>query len=205
MNKLLSRLFPGKTEPDFITIVSGLPRSGTSLMMNMLEAGGMKIVTDNLRSADTDNPGGYYEFERVKHIYKGDHAWLSEVRGKVVKVISTLLPFLPGNYRYRILFMQREMTEILASQKKMLINRGEEPGKSDDGEMAAIFEKNLRQVEEWSTTHPNVIRLNISYNELLRDPAPLVERINEFLGGKLETEAMLRVINPDLYRQRLAK
>lgn len=179
-------------------------------MMNMLAAAGMDIVTDHIRSADIDNPGGYYEFEPVKNLYKADKSasdlsWLPEVRGKVVKVISTLLPYLPGNFRYRIIFMRRNMAEILASQKKMLINRGEDPEKISDDQMAMIFNKNLHQVEEWISSHPNVSRIDVNYNQLLQDPAPIIEQVNQFLGGNLETEKMAQVINPDLYRQRLAK
>ncbi len=204
MNKFFSRLFQEKAESGFITVVSGLPRSGTSLMMNMLEAGGMKILCDNLRMADQDNPVGYFEYERVKDLIKGDHAWLTVASGRVVKVISTLLPNLPTNHRYRIVFMRRDMAEVLASQKKMLINRGEDPEKTSDAQMALIFEKNLRQVDEWIQTHSSVSRIDISYNQLLRDPEPLVEQVNQFLGGNLETGKMLNVINPDLYRQRMA-
>ncbi len=174
-------------------------------MMNMLEAGGMKILCDNLRMADQDNPVGYFEYERVKDLIKGDHAWLTEARGRVVKVISTLLPYLPTNQRYRIVFMRRDMAEVLASQKKMLVNRGEDPEKTSDAQMALIYEKNLRQVDEWIHTHSSVSRIDISYNQLLRDPEPLVEQVNQFLGGNLERGKMLNVINPDLYRQRMAK
>jgi hypothetical protein len=211
MKTFFSRLFPDhKTErntapQDEITIVSGLPRSGTSLMMKMLEAGGLSILTDNVRTADTDNLGGYYEFERVKALYKGDIAWLPSAQGKVVKVISTLLPNLPSNYQYRILFMRRDMAEVLASQKKMLVNRGEDPDKFNDAQIAAIFEKNLRQVEEWLHSNPNVKWMDVNYNQLLREPEPLVAKVNEFFGGNLETSVMMGAINPDLYRQRLAK
>ncbi len=205
MNKFFSRLFQEKAESGFITVVSGLPRSGTSLMMNMLEAGGMKILCDNLRMADQDNPVGYFEYERVKDLIKGDHAWLTVASGRVVKVISTLLPNLPTNHRYRIVFMRRDMAEILASQKKMLANRGEDPEKIGDTQIAQIFEKNLRQVEEWVELNPDVKRIEVSYNQLIQMPEPLVRRVNEFLGGNLEMDKMMGAINPNLYRQRFAK
>ena len=205
MKKLFSPLFQNKTEHEVITIVSGLPRSGTSLMMSMLEAGGMMILTDNKRTADIDNPEGYHEYEQVKDLAKGNYSWLSKARGKGVKVISTLLPYLPMQHRYRIILMRRNMAEILASQKKMIINRGEDPDKIPDTQMTQIFEKNLRQVDEWINSHPNITKLEISYNQLLDDPEPLVHQVNQFVGGNLDMNKMLDVINPNLYRQRLAK
>src|ERR1043165_1737839 len=117
-----------------ITVVSGLPRSGTSMMMKMLEAGGMSLLVDNLRTADDDNPAGYYEFEPVKKLSQGDFDWLEEAQGKAVKVIAALLADLPSAYTYQIIFMRRDMFEILASQNKMLLNRGEDLKKISDAE-----------------------------------------------------------------------
>ena len=102
-----------------ITIVSGLPRSGTSMMMRMLEAGGMEVVTDNIRKANGDNPHGYFEFEKVKKI-KEDSSWLDETFGKVFKMVSMLLYELPSDKNYKIIFMKRNMKEIMASQRIML-------------------------------------------------------------------------------------
>lgn len=185
-----------------ITVVSGLPRSGTSMMMKMLEAGGLPPVTDNLRTADEDNPKGYYEFERVKQLPKGDVAWLPDAQGKVVKVIAALLPSLPTTYRYRVIFMQRAMPEVLASQRQMLIRRGEDPDKVPDDLLAKLFEKHLRQVNEWVGQQPNVERLDVNYNEMLKDPQPFIERIQAFLGSQLDTEKMRQVVDPSLHRQR---
>ena len=198
--KLLRKLGTGDT----ITIVSGLPRSGTSMVMKMLEAGGMTALTDNLRRADLDNPKGYYEFEPVKKLYKGETAWLPEARGKVVKVIATLLPYLPDTYQYRVIFVHRDLREILASQKKMLVNRGEDADKVADEEMAQIFEKHLSQVDRWIKAHPNVKCIDVDYNLLIRDPGLEIARINEFLGKTLDEEQMVNVIDPSLYRQRVA-
>jgi hypothetical protein len=185
-----------------ITVVSGLPRSGTSLMMKMLEAGGIPPLTDNLRTPDEDNPKGYYEFERVKKLNKGDAAWLEDATGKSVKVIATLLPHLPDRYTYRVIFMQRTMSEILASQKKMLINRGLEEDKVSDAEMAQLFKQNLEYVEEWITHQSHITKLDVNFNALLLDPAPHIACINEFLGGILDREKMSQVIDKNLYRQR---
>lgn len=187
-----------------ITIVSGLPRSGTSMMMKMLEAGGLPPMTDNLRTADEDNPKGYYEFERVKQLPKGDVAWLPEVQGKVVKVIAALLPHLPSGYQYRVIFMQRAMPEVLASQRQMLIRRGEDPDKIPDDMLAKLFEKHLKQVNEWVGQQPNVERLDVNYNEMLKNPQPYITQINSFLGGRLDSAKMAQVIDPSLHRQRQA-
>ena len=190
------------TSDQIITVVSGLPRSGTSMMMKMLEAGGIPPVTDNLRTADEDNPKGYYEFERVKQLTKGDIEWLADAPGKVVKVIAALLPYLPATYRYRVVFMQREMTEVLASQRQMLIRRGEDPNKIPDEIIAKLFEKHLRPVNEWVAQQSNVERLDVNYNEMLKNPAPFITQINAFLGGNLDTAQMAQVVDPSLHRQR---
>jgi len=185
-----------------VTIVSGLPRSGTSMMMKLLEAGGLPPLTDNLRTADEDNPKGYYEFERVKQLPKGDVAWLPDAQGKVVKVIAALLPHLPGGYEYRVIFMQRAMSEVLASQKQMLIRRGEDPNKIPDEVIAKLFEKHLKQVNDWVSQQPNVERLDVNYNEMLKNPQPFIDQINVFLGNQLDAAKMATVVDPSLHRQR---
>jgi broad-specificity NMP kinase len=185
-----------------ITVVSGLPRSGTSMMMKLLEAGGLPPVTDNLRTADEDNPKGYYEFERVKQLTKGDIEWLADAQGKVVKVIAALLPHLPATYRYRVIFMLRAMPEVLASQRQMLVRRGEDPNKIPDEVIARLFEKHLRQVNDWVAQQSNVERLDVNYNEMLKNPAPFIAQIDAFLGGNLNTAHMAQVVDPSLHRQR---
>ncbi len=201
MKSLFQRLSKSSND-EFITIVSGLPRSGTSMMMKVLEAGGIPPVTDELREADEDNPKGYYEFERVKEMDKGDTAWVAEGRGKVVKVISALLKHLPPGEQYRVVFIQRHMPEVLASQRKMLIRRGEDPDKMDDAQMAVLFEKHLQQVEAWLKSQPNFRVLYVHYSDVLADPRPHVAKVNEFLGGKLDTAAMAAAVDPKLYRNR---
>jgi len=185
-----------------IVVVSGLPRSGTSMMMKMLEAGGIPPLADGVREADDDNPKGYYEFERVKKL-PDDTDWLPEAEGKAVKIITQLLMKLPAGHEYRVVFMRRKIDEILASQKKMLIRRGtyKEGGPSDD-RMRDIMLKHVDQVFMWMDAQPNLEYLAVNYNEMLADPAPTVPRIDEFLGGGLDTDAMLTVVDPSLYRQR---
>ena len=197
----LRKLF-GNTQSQ-ILVVSGLPRSGTSMMMKMLEAGGIAPLTDEIREADSDNPRGYYEFERVKKLDKGDTEWLPQAEGKVVKVISALLRHLPGdNYRYKVIFMRRHMPEILASQRKMLVHRGEDADKMDDERMGELFGKHLRDVEQWLEHTDNVDVLYVHYSDALQDPQTTAERVAQFLGKDLDVERMVGVVDPKLYRNR---
>ncbi len=171
-------------------------------MMKMLEAGGIPPLTDKQRTADADNPQGYYEFERVKQLDKGDSGWLPQAEGKAVKVISALLKHLPDGYHYQVIFMERHMPEILASQRKMLIRRQEETDKVDDEQMAALFEKHVTEIRQWLAAQPNFEVLPIHYSDVLQDGWPQIQAVNQFLNGRLHEEAMANVIDPDLYRNR---
>ncbi|TKJ28034.1 MAG: sulfotransferase family protein [Chloroflexi bacterium B3_Chlor] len=186
---------------DTITIVSGLPRSGTSLMMSMLDAGGMEVLTDDQRTADDDNPKGYYEFERVKQI-EHDQSWLEDAKGKAVKMVAELLKHLPAAYTYKVVFMRRKMEEILASQRRMLIRRGEPTDRVTDEEMATMFARYLDRVEDWIAEQPNIDVIYVSYNDLLDSPLDHAETVNQFFGGSLNLEKMVSVIDSSLYRQR---
>lgn len=198
----LFRIYQRPVGGQFITIVSGLPRSGTSMMMKMLEAGGLPVLTDHQRAPDEDNPKGYYEFERVKKLPEGDYAWLPEARGKVVKVISALLEHLPGGYDYRVIFMQRKMEEILASQKQMLV-RADKPSENiSDDDLAAMYRRHLASVQAWLAARPNFCVLYVDYNDLLVRPETHIPQINRFLGGNLDMNKMTYVVDPSLYRQR---
>ncbi|MEI6125903.1 MAG: sulfotransferase domain-containing protein [Pseudomonadota bacterium] len=184
-----------------IVIVSGLPRSGTSMMMKMLEAGGLHTFTDNIRVPDEDNPKGYYEFERVKQLDK-ENAWLSEAKGKVVKVISMLLKHLPPDYAYKVIFMLRDMKEVLASQQEMLIRRGKPGAQASPEEMANYYRLHLQKVEGWLAQQPNFDVLYVHYNEVLQNYHAYSKRINAFLGGNLNVDNMAGNIDHTLYRQR---
>ena len=184
-----------------ITIVSGLPRSGTSMMMKMLEAGGVQALTDNIRTADEDNPKGYYEFEKVKQI-EHDQSWLPDARGKAVKMISALLKHLPPNYTYKVIFIRRKMEEILASQNQMLVRRKEAADAVSDAKMAELFRMHLQQVTTWIAKQPNFDVIYVSYNEILASPVEQASKINQFLDHALDTESMVGVIDQALYRQR---
>ena len=199
---ILDRFYRNIRKQKNIVIVSGLPRSGTSMMMKMLEVGGIPMLTDHQRVADEDNPKGYYEFERAKKLKEGDTSWLPDAQGKVVKVISALLEYLPGEYRYQVIFMRRAVPEILASQRKMLVHRGEDPEKVSDAELGTLFEGHLQKVETWLEAQSNFDVKYVNYNQLLKNTAPGVREVNAFLGGNLDVEAMISVIDPHLYRQR---
>ena len=193
---------PSTKDQDVITIVSGLPRSGTSMMMKMLEAGGIPPLTDEIREADADNPKGYYEFERVKQLDKDDTDWLQQARGKAVKIIGALLVHLPPDYEYKVIFMRRQIDEILRSQKQMLVRRGEPTEKVDDVEMSELFSKHVNHITSWIAKQPNMQVIYVSYNDVLQHPVDHANRINQFLGGALDVGEMVNVIDPDLYRQR---
>lgn len=184
-----------------IIIVSGLPRSGTSLMMQMLDNGGVPVVTDSIRSADTDNPKGYYEFEQVKKI-KRDASWLPAVRGKAIKMVSQLLYDLPPTEVYRIVFMERDLDEMLRSQEKMLerLNRRPAPREA----MKQAYADHLERLHEWLPRQSNMKVLRVSYNELLETPRGQVERMREFLGYPANAEKMANTVDPSLYRNRKA-
>ncbi len=190
-------------DPNVITVVSGLPRSGTSMMMSLLEAGGMAILTDSVRAADEDNPKGYYEFERVKQIAH-DWAWLADARGKAVKIISELLMRLPPDtpYRFKVIFMQRNMAEILASQRQMLIRRGEPADAVSDDLLARLFARHLTRFDAWVAQQPGIEILYVSYNAMLETPVEHAQQVNEFLGGTLAVAKMVAVVDKALYRQR---
>lgn len=172
------------------------------MMMKMLQQGGLAVMTDQIREADDDNPKGYFEFERVKQLDKGDQDWLADAQGKVVKVISALLEHLPPDYNYRVIFIERQMDEVLASQRKMLARRGEPTDRVDDQEMARLFVKHLDKIRAWLASQPNFAVLYVDYNQMMADPLPYVRQVNQFLDNALDEEAMHRAIDPALYRNR---
>jgi hypothetical protein len=172
------------------------------MLMKMLEAGGLPVLTDHIRTADEDNPKGYYEFERAKDLRKGDDAWVAQASGKVVKVISALLRYLPEGYEYRTLFVNRALPEVLASQRQMLIRRGKDPDTTSDADMIRIYQKHLNEVKEWLAAQDRVKTMYVSYNQLLEDPEQILPQINHFLGASLDLAKMQAVIDPNLYRQR---
>ena len=189
------------SETPFVTIVSGLPRSGTSLMMQMLSAGGIPALTDQIRAADEDNPRGYLEFERVKQI-KQDTSWLNDASGKVVKMVHLLLYDLPQDRAYRVVFMRRSLDEVLASQRKMLARQGKAGAQLPEEQLRRVFEDQVKKVTTWLKSQPNMESIEVTYDELIADPRAHAERLNEFLGGGMDVDAMVRAVDPTLYRNR---
>ncbi len=199
----MSSINPTRFDPkDAIIIVSGLPRSGTSMMMAMLEAGGVPLLTDGDRVPDDDNPKGYFEFERVKKLQEGDVSWLSQAQGKAVKVISYLLFKLPDIHQYQVIFIHRNLDEVLSSQRRMLLNRGEDPNKVSEAELKPVLSNHLTQVEEWLGNQSHIRSLDVDYNRLLEDLGTDIHRIVEFLDFPLDPEGLKSIIDPKLYRQR---
>jgi hypothetical protein len=189
-----------------IVVVSGLPRSGTSMAMKMLQAGGLDVVTDGLRQADESNPKGYFELEAVKELDKdGDTAWLKDARGKAVKIISFLLTFLPEEHDYRVVFMERDLHEVLASQNKMLTQRSEVPGTpEEDAQLMQHYERHLAKVHRFLSSRGCFSVLRVGYRNALERPRDEAERINAFVGGGLDLDRMVEVGDPALYRNRRA-
>lgn len=173
------------------------------MLMGMLAAGGLPLVTDDVRTADEDNPKGYYELEQVKQLDKSlDPSWLGDARGKGLKVISFLLQYLPDAYDYKIIFVNRSLSEVLASQRKMLERRGEEPGQTSDEEMASLFEAHLQKVGAQLATWTHCEVLYVEHRDTLNAPDKVANKINTFLGDLLNVEAMTDSVDQQLYRNR---
>ena len=184
-----------------ITIVSGLPRSGTSLMMQMLVAGGMTLLADGERRADADNPRGYLEWERIKQL-PNDPGCIAEGEGKVVKVISRLLLSLPPSHEYRVIFMQRPLPELLASQDQMLRRRGTYKEGTNPAAIAAAFEKHLKEVYAWLDSRSNFRVVSVAYHDVVNQPAEVSRKLSDFLGIPLNVESMAQQVDSSLYRNR---
>ena len=172
------------------------------MMMRMLEAGGIPALTDELRTPDEDNPNGYYEFEDVKSI-EDYSTWIDRAPGHSVKMVYSLLKHLPADREYRVLFMRRNVDEILQSQKKMLERKGITTD-IRDATMKALFERELRQFYSWIPTQSHLKLVNISYNDLLSNPQGTIDQINRHFDETLDTDAMVQLVDPGLYRNRAA-
>jgi len=186
---------------DFVTMVSGLPRSGTSLLMQMLQAGGMPLLTDGRRAPDEHNPRGYFEDERVKHS-RTDLSWLEEARGRAVKVVHLLLFHLPTDRDVRVIFMLRDLEEVMASQRVMLHKQGRTAATLDDAKLAGIFTKQIALARQWLFERPNFGVLYVNHSDVMDNPAVTAGQINLFLGGNLAVAKMTEAVNPALHRQR---
>jgi hypothetical protein len=187
-----------------IIVVSGLPRSGTSMMMQMLEAGGIEVFSDHLRRPDADNPKGYYEHERVKELDQNKRqTWLGAAQGKAVKVISQLLKELPHVYFYKIIFMNRDLQEVLASQNKMLARRGQPSDGNCDEKLRLLFEKHVKEIKHWLGQQANFEVIEVEYREVVNNPAESAASLSEFLETKLNLAKMTRVVDEKFYRNKI--
>jgi len=186
-----------------IIIVSGLPRSGTSMLMNMLLGGGVPLLTDGIRTADHSNSRGYFEYEPVKELEKhGDLSWLPRARGKAVKIISFLLTWLPEHYDYRVIFMQRDLDEIIASQNQMLARREESGDTVGDSRTRTVYADHLEQVARLLARRRCFRTLSVSYRDAVGDPKRQARRISDFLDRSLDVDRMVAMVDPQLYRTR---
>ena len=193
-----------------IIVVSGLPRSGTSMMMQMLSAGGVSVVSDGVRAPDDSNPEGYFELEAVKALDKpGDRRWLSEARRRAVKIVSALLEHLPESFNYRVIFMERPLAEVLASQDAMLARHaaaGDAAAAGTTGSshvaLTVEYERHLRRVHALITRRACFEVLTVSYNETVANPRATADEVARFLGRALDVAAMAASVNASLYRER---
>ncbi|MFP8881395.1 MAG: sulfotransferase [Myxococcota bacterium] len=202
MFKSIRRLFSGnRGEP--IVIVSGLPRSGTSMLMRMLDRGGVEIMTDSGRAADIDNPNGYFEYERVKDLEKEtDKSYVREGRGKVLKVISFLIKDLPDDNDYRVIFMRRDLDEVITSQNKMIDRLGTQDTTADREAMKEAYRNDIVRTRLLCRNRPNFELIEVHYKQTIEDPTATASQLNAFLGGRLDEAAMREGVDPSLYRNK---
>jgi hypothetical protein len=202
MLEFLKRVFR-RQQGEPIVVVSGLPRSGTSMLMKMLEAGGMAIMTDSERTADIDNPKGYFEYERVKDLEKEtDKSYVREGRGKVLKVISFLIKDLPDDNDYRVIFMRRDLDEVLASQNKMIQRLGTEDSTAAQDAMKEAYRNDIVRTRLLCKKRPNFELIEVNYKSTITEPAETARSVNTFVGGHLDEGAMREAVDASLYRNR---
>ncbi len=193
----------------YVIVVAGLPRTGTSMMMRMLGAGGIPLLTDTSRPPDEDNPHGYYEFEPVKRT-RDDPSWLGGAEGRAVKLVYRLLPDLPRDRRYRVIFMHRHLGEVFASQQRMLArSTGPRSGgippstpELDRDTFERLFSAELSRAREWLAGQPGFATLPLHYRQVVGDPEAAARQVDAFLDGGLDRVAMASVVDPRLHRQR---
>ncbi|MHB2154977.1 sulfotransferase domain-containing protein [Calditrichota bacterium GD2] len=190
-----------KKNNDLIIVVSGLPRSGTSLMMQILQAAGVPLLVDNVRQSDVNNPRGYFEYQAVKNL-KNDNQWLKYAKGKAVKIISHLLYHLPAEFQYKVIFMNRNLDEIIASQNRMLKNVGK-VSEIDDDTLKRHYAAHLFDISRWLTHQKNVQVRQINFHHLFEKPQTELAILSDFLNIAFNTEQIQQVIQPELYRTKI--
>lgn len=185
----------------YVCVVSGLPRSGTSLAMALLQAGGMLVFSDGIRQADLDNPNGYFEYSGTRSL-QSDNAWIHHSVGKAVKVISPLLSFLPSDLHYRIVFMRRNVREISLSQEQMLRRRGLTVGK-DPGQIEEIMRAHIAQVKTWLTEQKNMSVCYMDYEWVVENSVAASSQLVQFAQLQGDPIEMAEVVDKSLYRQKV--
>lgn len=171
------------------------------MAMQMIQAGGVEVMTDSIRTADGDNPHGYLELERVKDL-RNDKSWLDDAHGKAVKIIHLLLTQLPLDREYRVIFMRRDLREVVKSQGVMLERSGRKGAVITPERLMATFESQLKSVDSWLASHANFKVLSLDHSVCLADSPRAAALINAFVGGHLDEGAMVRAVDPALYRNR---
>ena len=189
------------SSPAFVTVVSGVPRSGTSMLMQMLRAGGFPVLTDGFREPDPHNPRGYLEFEPARRLRR-DTSWVGDAAGRAVKVVHALVRCLPAGQDYRVILIRRDLAEVVASQQAMLADRSALGGGLSPERLAEIFEAQLRELEEWLGEQPRFRLLRLDHAQVLAEPERVAGEISRFIGGGLDLEAMAAAVAPALHRQR---
>jgi hypothetical protein len=198
----------GATDPalaamtrDFVTVVSGVPRSGTALMMQMLAAGGLPLLSDGVREPDADNPRGYFEYEAAKRTRR-DTGWVADAVGRAVKVVHALAPLLPDDHEYRVILMRRPLEQVVASQRAVLERFGGLEEGLPNAHLIEIFAAQLAEVERWAHADPNTRLLCVDYEAAIRTPERVAAEVARFLGGELDEVAMAAAVEPSLWHQR---
>lgn len=159
--------------------------------------GGVEVLTDGNRKSDDSNPKGYFEYDPVMSIHK-DNTWLDKAQNKTVKVVAPLLKFLDPKYRYKVIFMNRDLTEVVKSQQKMI-------GKNPDVLPVSLFDayhKHLNQVETWKDSEPSVELIYVDYKDVLFNTPEVLEKVTSFIGVDLDTKEMAKCVDPALYRNK---
>jgi hypothetical protein len=186
-----------------IIIVSGLPRSGTSMLMNILKENSIEILEDKTKEADEYNPKGYFEFQPVSELPEGNITWLEQAEGKAVKVTSYFLHHLPAKYEYKVLFMERKIEEIVKSQQKTVAEEGKKFHKKEIKMMEDYFQDHIKQTKTWISLQPNFTVRYLSYNRIIENPKQFLPLISEFLELELKEESFTKIVDSSLYKERV--
>ncbi len=185
------------TDQGEVIIVSGLPRSGTSMLMGMLAAGGCETLSDDVRKADADNPNGYFECQSVKGLAR-DNSIFQEAKGKAIKVVSPLLQHLPEGCSYRVIFLRRSLEEVIDSQKKMLTRNGNIGAHAVD--LQRSFTGHLAFIQQWLAQRSDVETMYLRYADVVKQPGDAAVEISRFLNRELSIPEMVAAVDQTLYR-----